>query len=196
MEVGYTARTTIPANGRSNQVFRNSSEREDFMVRWYEYTWGDFLSASLLGISLRVSYHVYHQVQFLHLQQSYENNRVSEELNDADLREARRTICLQRIFLAIYGWQDRIIARIDVWSRRNEAVSGTTAACWYGNPIALRLSGLIGLGTELFLLMVCSVGGDLRLYMWLNIVGMNMILLMCVFYRRAILRRRCGFTPS
>ena len=60
----------------------------------------------------------------------------------------------------------------------------------YGNTAGLRLSGFLGFGTELMLLTICSVLNELSLYVVLNLVLMNGILVCSVLYRRVILRRR------
>src|SRR5437588_1467837 len=65
---------------------------------------------SLLGITVRVSYHVFYQVAFLHLRDKYKLNRITEEITEEDRRGDPAALWLQRIFLLIYGWQDRLIA--------------------------------------------------------------------------------------
>ena len=57
----------------------------------------------LVGISLRVSYHVFYQVQFLHLQKQYENNRITEEIQEEDLRKGRVELTLQQ-YLSDHLW--------------------------------------------------------------------------------------------
>lgn len=150
----------------------------------------------LVGISLRVSYHVFYQVNFLHLQNQSANNRISEKIQEEDLKKGSVELFLQRLFQCIYGWQDRLIEKFDQWSyggyirnphenkpkhpfqRRQE---------WYSNINALRISGMLGFGTEFFLLMVCSVLNRLELYLYLNIFLMNGILILCLLYRRFVL---------
>ncbi len=143
----------------------------------------------LLGISLRVSYHVFYQTNYLHLQNHYTTNRVTEELREEDLQKDQSEIVLQKIFQIIYGWQDRLMLRIDRWCMKHQ-LSDEQLRGWYADTTALRLSGLLGFGTELFLLMVCSVFGQLRLYLYLNLFLMNGIWLGCVIYRRMYLRNK------
>lgn len=140
----------------------------------------------LLGITLRVSYHVFYQTSFLHLEERYVNNRVNEEVTGDDLAGDPLALSLQRIFLFIYGWQDRLMLRTDSWCRAGRSDSEFLLR-WYSDPIGLRLSGLIGIGTELFLLMLCSLFNELRLYLILNILIMNGILFFSIFYRRTVL---------
>ena len=165
-----------------------------------------FALLGLVGISLRVSYHVFYQVNFLHVQKQYANNRISEKIRKEDIEKGGVELVLQRIFQCIYGWQDRLIERIDRWSYKGnfqgslenelrdpskDSSRGSCQRCqeWYSDIISLRISGLLGFGTEFFLLMLCSVLGRLELYLYLNIFLMNGILLLGILYRRFILLR-------
>lgn len=143
----------------------------------------------LAGITLRVSFHVFYHTSFLHLHGQYKINRLLEDVTEVDRQADPSTLRLQQIFILIYGWQDRFMLLIDTWCKggeRGEALRNE----WYGDVAGLRLSGLLGFGTELFLLMICSVANELELYLILNIVGMNLILLTSIGYRRFALRRR------
>jgi phosphatidylglycerophosphate synthase len=152
------------------------------------------------GISLRVSYHVFYQVHFLHLLKQYGTNRIMEEVQYEDLKRGGFELFLQRIFQFMYGWQDRLMARIDAWStlkiHRRPRVNGQKkysegTAMWYSDTTALRVSGLLGFGTELFLLTLCSIFNHLELYLYLNVFLMNGILFVCIAYRRFVLSARC-----
>lgn len=156
--------------------------------------------AGLIGISLRVSYHVFYQVHFLHLQNQYGINRIMEEVRTEDIANGGIELTLQYIFQFIYGWQDTLMARIDGWSMKSfrrlpEGEQGNPSEgsnMWYSDTLALRLSGLFGFGTELFMLMVCSVFNQLELYLYLNLFFMNGLLITCIAYRRFVLSTRCG----
>ena len=139
--------------------------------------------AGLAGITLRVSYHVFYQSSYLHLEMKYQLNRVTEEITEEDQTGDAMALMLQRIFQIIYGWQDRLMARIDEWSRRG--VAGREFSIrWYSDIVGLRLSGLLGIGTELFLLMICSLFDGLLTYLYLNLFLMNTVLIASVVYRR------------
>lgn len=140
------------------------------------------------GISLRVSYHVFYQTSYLHLRHEYEVNRTTEEIQQADLDGDRRTLLMQKLFLLLYGWQDRLVSRLDGWSMRG--ILQEKLGAWYSDRTALLLSGFLGLGTELFILMLFSVARRLDAYLWMNIVGMNAVWCFCILYRRRVLRRR------
>jgi phosphatidylglycerophosphate synthase len=150
--------------------------------------WAPVLSLfGLAGITLRVSYHVFYQTSFLHLEEKYGLNRVTEEVTGKDLGGDPIALRLQAIFQFLYGWQDRLVLRVDSWCRkgRNEPSFLKT---WYSDAPGLRLSGLLGLGTELFLLMLCSLFCQLWLYLLLNVFLMSGIMMLSVFYRRLYLR--------
>lgn len=140
----------------------------------------------LLGITLRVSYHVFYQTSFLHLENQYSVNRVTEEITTNDLAGDRVALRLQTAFQFIYGWQDHLMLRVDTWCRRGRG-DGEFMIRWYSDPTGLRLSGFVGIGTELFLLTVCSLLNELTLYLILNVCVMSGIVLVSVFYRRSIL---------
>jgi phosphatidylglycerophosphate synthase len=139
--------------------------------------------AGLAGITLRVSYHVFYQSSFLHLEEQYQINRVTEEITEEDQSGDATTLTLQRVFQIIYGWQDRLMVGIDAWSK-SDASDREFSIRWYSDPVGLRLSGLLGIGTELFLLMICSLLNALVTYLYLNLFLMNAILLASIVYRR------------
>ena len=153
-----------------------------------------FLAAlSFLGTTLRVSYHVFYHTSFLHLQESYTLNRVLEEMREEDYEAETLTFRLHQIFLVLYGWQDRLMARVDRWTKHNLPATREHTRRWYGDTTALRFSGFLGLGTELMLLTVCSVLDRLETYLLLNVFLMNGVWLVSMVYRRYVLAERlCG----
>jgi hypothetical protein len=143
--------------------------------------------AGFLGISLRVSYHVFYQTSFLNLQSAPKVNRITEEIQEGDLVGDRRALRMQRTFLLLYGWQDDLMVRLDRWSMKG--VPETLMKSWYSDRPALVLSGFLGLATELFILMLFSLARRLDLYLVVNVVGLNTVWALCVVYRKVILTR-------
>jgi len=144
--------------------------------------------AGLLGITLRVSYHVYYQASFLHLENRYTLNRITEKITEEDRRGDPVAFRLQQIFVLIYNWQDTLMVCIDRWCMGRN-FDERHLPVWYGDRFGLRFSGLLGFGTELTLLAVCSWLDALSLYLWLNVVLMNGILLGNICYRKFILSK-------
>ncbi len=142
--------------------------------------------ASLAGITLRVSYHVYYQVSFLHREKRYGLNRILETVTEEDRKGDRVALLLQRIFGVIYGWQDKLIWKLDTWCKGRD-FDERHAEIWYADRAGLRLSGLLGFGTELTALALFSWCNALYAYLLFNTFFMNGVLLLSVFYRRFIL---------
>jgi phosphatidylglycerophosphate synthase len=147
---------------------------------------------AFLGITLRVSYHVFYHVSYLHAHDQYQTNRLIEEVRDEDRRGDLVALRLQQVFVLIYSWQDRMMMRIDEWSKSGrKRPDGTKRQefnqLWYSDQAGLRISGFLGLGTELAILTVCSLLDNLTLYLWINIFIMNGLWLAAVLYRRSIL---------
>ena len=137
-----------------------------------------------LGTSLRVSYHVFYHSAFLHTQDEYSQNRLTEEILAEDRSADPFTLRLQSVYLTLYGWQDRMMMHLDRWCREGLQQFEGVDKRWYGDKPGLRLTGLLGLGTELFVLMACSLANELKLYLYLNIFLMNGIWLSSILYRR------------
>ena len=143
--------------------------------------------AGLFGITLRVSYHVYYQASFLHLEDHYKLNRIIELVTEEDKGGDPVALRLQILFNIVYGWQDRLMYRIDSWCK-GKFLSEQHVKSWYADRTGLRISGLLGFGTEFALLTICSLLNALHVYLLLNLFLMNGILLLSILYRRIILR--------
>ena len=145
---------------------------------------------AFLGTTLRVSYHVFYHTSFLHVQELYSINRITEEIRNEDRRVKRSTLYLQRVFQFLYGWQDRSMVIIDRWCRWNIERSSQSDEKWFTDRTGVRLSGMMGLGTELFLLTLFSAADSLEQYLIFNVVVMNAVWIVSVLYRRVYLRRK------
>jgi len=144
--------------------------------------------AGFFGISLRVSYHVFYQTSYLHRKREYEINRVTEELREEDYRQDPATLRLQRIFYFLYGWQDRLMNRIDSWCLKGAKGSNESViAGWYQDTAGLLLSGFLGFGTEFVLLTGCLLLNNIRLYLFFTIIVLNGVWLSAILYRKIFL---------
>jgi phosphatidylglycerophosphate synthase len=155
--------------------------------------WGWLLAAAgLIGILLRVSYHVFYHTSYLHIAGTYGTNRTTEEIRGEDLGGDPVALRLQRVFQFLYGWQDALMARIDRWCAGGEIKDPDLRMRWFGDPLGLRLSGVIGIATELFVLMLFSLGGALEAYLWWNLTVMNGAWGGAIAYRRWVLRGKAA----
>jgi phosphatidylglycerophosphate synthase len=157
--------------------------------------YGILALVGLVGITLRVSYHVFYQTSFLHLAQKYRTNRITEELREEDKNSDRTTLYLQTIFQTIYGWQDRLVLQMDLWCKGSQQGEEFQKE-WYSDKVGIRLSGFMGMGTELFLLTAFSFFNKLELYLYINAMLMNGVLFANLLYRRILLRRRLASTDN
>jgi len=144
--------------------------------------------ACFAGTTLRISYHVFYQVSSLHLENTYAMNRTDEEVREEDLLGSPLEIRLQKLYQLFYGWQDRWMAHLDAWCRHH--LPDARLKDWYSDGTALRISGFMGMGTELFVLALLSVLNALEFYLGVNLLVQNGIWIGCVVYRRVILAGR------
>lgn len=140
---------------------------------------------AFLGTTLRVSYHVFYQTSFLHLHDAYAVNRITEEIRYEDRQQSGLAFQLQRIFQILYGWQDRLMLTLDRWCGGNRDASSDRE--WFGDAPGLRIAGFLGLGTELFFLMLFSVFNKLEAYLSFNLVVLNAVWISSIVYRRHVL---------
>lgn len=140
--------------------------------------------AGFLGTTLRVSYHVFYQTAFLLARGGQGVNRLSEEVRPEDSQAPAGTRRLQRLFLMLYGWQDRAIAGLDRRSGRRSLATEDLVRRWYTNITALRFAATIGLGTDLFLLMLCALANAPEIYLGINLSLLNGLWVAAVAYRR------------
>ncbi len=141
-----------------------------------------FLSlAGWCCVSLRVSYQVFYQTSYLHHHGAYSTNRVTEELRDEDLAGDVLTLLLQKIFLLLYGWQDRLIAALDARCRHMRGDPPIDA--WYTDKAGLRINALFGMGTEFVAVTLCFAAGSLHSYLLITLVGFNVVWGAAILYR-------------
>lgn len=81
------------------------------------------------------------------------------------------------------------MVRIDAWCRRGRGDEQFLIP-WYSDAAGLRISGFLGMGTELFLLTLCSVFNQLELYLFLNLILMNGIAILSLLYRSFVLNHK------
>ncbi len=146
---------------------------------------------AFLSLSLRVSYFVYYFVSFLHSEKKLGLNRTLEEITEADRQGDPVALLLQKIYIFLYNWQDRLVHKIDI------SCTGPAASLppekrehfyrlWVTHPRALRLSSFLGLGTELSFVILALILKIPAFYLVFNLLGLNGFALFCIFYRRRL----------
>ena len=138
------------ARGTSSRFGRFLDSLSDFLVTVMVYigisfylvrTTGDigfwFLGLfGLLASFMQSTFFVFYLVSYTSRVGSYNKNRVDESITEEDLtspEENRWNLRLQKFFVWGYGWQDRLIERLDFFSRKLAGVSEKQKSAWYGD---------------------------------------------------------------
>jgi phosphatidylglycerophosphate synthase len=147
---------------------------------------------AFLSLTFRVSYFVFYVVSYMKLGNKMKSNRVIEDITEEDQKGDKTTLFLQKIFNLLYTWQDKIIFKIDIFSKRSDnkkIIQTDFDYKWYSDKISLRLNNFIGLGTELTLLILACIIDQVYLYLLINVFLLNFYLLFLILYRKLYLSK-------
>lgn len=134
--------------------------------------------ALLFGF-IQSTYFVFYLVSYTSSLGSYEKNRVDETITRKDEAEAEEneslvwSLKLQKLFGWVYGWQDRLVERLDFFSRKASKVSEKEEAEWYGDKGFLTAISPLCLCTNNVMLAVFSLLDQVELFFILLISVMN-----------------------
>lgn len=111
-----------------------------------------------------------------------------------DLPRRVLLLLLQRAYGAAYGWQDRLIAAWDLWSRRRTLGSygdseDTAREGWYGDKAMMTLSSPLCFGTHIFLFILMAVLSRPEFFYYIVIFPLNGLLILNALYREKRIRR-------
>ena len=176
--------------GTSSRLGRFLDSLTDFLVTVMVYigisfylvqTTGDnrfwFLGLfGLLACFMQSTFFVFYLVSYTSRVGSYDKNRVDESITEEDLASAeqnRWNLRLQKIFTWSYGWQDRLIERLDFVSRKLAGVPEKEETAWYGDRCFLTAISPLCLCTNNVMLVIFSLVGQVELFLILLISLMN-----------------------
>ena len=176
--------------GTSSRFGRFLDSLSDFLVTVMVYigisfylvrTTGDsgfwFLGLfGLLASFMQSTFFVFYLVSYTSRVGSYNKNRVDESITEEDLtspEENRWNLRLQKFFVWGYGWQDRLIERLDFISRKLARVSEIEEASWYGDRCFLTAISPLCLCTNNVMLAIFSLLSQVELFLILLIFVMN-----------------------
>ncbi len=142
--------------------------------------------AAFLSSNLQCSYFVFYTMSYTHCINRETKSRVDESIQEEDYAvyndpyKQKISIILQKLFLLFYGWQDRIMIKIDRWSLKyfDELPSN-----WYLNKKLLTMTSWLALGMQLFFISLSALLNQLYFYLWFVIVAGNLYLLFLIYYR-------------
>ena len=181
------------ARGASSRFGRFLDSLTDFLVTVLVYIGATFylvqetgdiglwylgFFALLFGF-IQSTYFVFYLVSYTSSLGSYEKNRVDETITRKDEAEAEEneslvwSLKLQKLFGWVYGWQDRLVERLDFFSRKASKVSEKEEAEWYGDKGFLTAISPLCLCTNNVMLAVFSLLDQVELFFILLISVMN-----------------------
>ena len=177
--------------GTSSRFGRFLDSLSDFLVTVMVYigisfylvrTTGDsgfwFLGLfGLLASFMQSTFFVFYLVSYTSRVGSYNKNRVDESITEEDLtspEENRWNLRLQKFFVWGYGWQDRLIERLDFFSRKLAGVSEKQKSAWYGDRRFLTAISPLCICTNNVMLAIFSLLGQVKLFLILLIFMMNL----------------------
>jgi hypothetical protein len=152
--------------------------------------------AALITSMLQCSFFIYYEVAFIKQTGKKTINRLIEKVTEDDLKnEDKFTILLQKIFQIIYGWQDYLVSKIDLFflsklEQKLIAVGGEEIKnqiseiknVWYRDKPFLSIASLLSIGSHMFFIALFAVIGKFEYYLVLNLIFWNLLLIFTVCY--------------
>ena len=130
----------------------------------------------LLACFMQSTFFVFYLVSYTSRVGSYDKNRVDESITEEDRASAEENgwnLRLQKIFAWGYGWQDRLIKKLDFVSRKLAGVPEKEESAWYGDRCFLTAISPLCLCTNNVMLVIFSLVGQLELFLILLVSVMN-----------------------
>lgn len=132
---------------------------------------------------LQCSYFIFYQVSFIKSTGKDTVNRILENVTEEDKQKQDKwTTFLQRIFMLIYGWQDRLFYCIDNKLVRKFNTNEEMLRMWYQNKSFLTLASSLSIGTHIFLICISAIIGRFDYYIFVNLILMNLLLILSMVY--------------
>ena len=139
----------------------------------------------LLFAFMQSTFFVFYLVSYTSRVGSYDKNRVDESITEEDEAAAGNNIWdlrLQKLFTWGYGWQDRLVEKLDAFSRKIAKVPQTEEALksWYSDRCFLAKISPLCLCTNNVLLAIFSLLNQVELFLILlltlfNFYGMGLL---------------------
>jgi phosphatidylglycerophosphate synthase len=135
----------------------------------------------LLVCFMQSTFFVFYLVSYTSRVGSYDKNRVDESITEEDQEAAEDNeslkwdLRLQTLFVWAYGWQDRLVEKLDIMSRKLARVPETDEALgkWFGDQFFLTAISPLCLCTNNVMLAIFSLLGEVELFLILSISLMN-----------------------
>lgn len=145
--------------------------------------------AAMICSMLQCSFFIYYQVSFIKVSGKETINRLLENVIVEDIKtQDGWTVFLQKVFQLIYGWQDFIIYKLDMYLKnklisKNKINNSEFDILWYKNKKLLTLASTLSIGTHMVLIGIIALLGSFEVYLLINLIFMNLLLTCCVIYQ-------------
>jgi phosphatidylglycerophosphate synthase len=144
--------------------------------------------AAAISCFLHSTFFVYYLVSYTDRLGVYKNNRIDETITEKDRKDFKKddysisVHYLQLIHQLIYGWQDRLIKKLDELAQK---VCGTTDfqyKRWYEDRLFLSFASLLSLCNNQFLLFVFTITDNIEAGFILIIgLGSSYLILLLIY---------------
>lgn len=154
---------------------------------------------ALITSMLQCSFFIYYDISYIKYSGMTTINRLIESITEEDLKEEDKfTLLLQKIFLIIYGWQDKIFAYLDKYffgRLKNKYVKDDKQlerleSLWYYHRSFLAMASVLGIGTHMVMIALFAVIGRLEYYLVLNLILLNLLLIFAIVYHYASVKSK------
>jgi len=160
--------------------------------------------AAWISVFLQCSYFNYYLVKYVKLF-GKTNVRTDESMTEDDKRIYTKRwklgllFLLQNLYRFVYGWQDRLVAGLDGWSRRRalgEDRNGAEAHTqWYAAKSLMTMNSPLCFGTHLFVLIVSALLYHPEYFYYIVVFAGNFYLLLNVACRHFMFKRLARARP-
>ncbi len=151
--------------------------------------------AAMICSMLQCSYFIFYQVSFIMLSGKKTVNRLVESVTEEDIQtQDKWTLFLQKIFMIIYGWQDKLFASLDNFFYKRLAMNSDLKKSqipnlksqidvfWYANKPFLTAASSLSIGTHIFFICIFALIGRFDLYFFVNLILWNLLLICLIIY--------------
>ncbi|CAN5854610.1 CDP-alcohol phosphatidyltransferase family protein [soil metagenome] len=161
---------------------------------WAAGAWG---LAGWLCLFLQCSYFNYHHLHYVRIAGGASTSRLDEREEEPGDRATR---VMASVYQAWFGWQDRLIARIDRAQRVSlgfpERADDPRCNPWYGAKPFMVANSALCFGTHTFVLVVLLLAGRPEWFLPAVVVGMSAYWGLIVLFRRLAFRRAGAGVPA
>lgn len=151
------------------------------------FFWG---ALAILATFIQCSFFNYYQLAYL---ERFGIDRLSSRRDERDREEVSTgtvVLILNRLYLIVYGWQDRFVAAVDNHLRKQ--MPAVTDQQWFGHRGLMVAQSALCFGTQIFVVIVAALVGRPKLALPFIGVVMTIYLAVLLWTRRRILVKLAG----